>query len=190
MAHTNTPAAGGDPHAVHGHGAINHETSDLPLGGTTRVALFVAFGIGLVMVLMWGAWGLFLSQAHQGDPGKPAMAPEDYGQRLPAPPRLQSVPSDDLAAYRAQQTAKLEGLAWVDQSAGEVRIPIQAAMQLIVQRADAFADPQAKAPADHSWSFPGASMPAGPASPASPAATPAHGEAAAPAAAPAHGGGH
>ena len=84
------------------------------------------------------------------------MAAEDYGQRLPATPRLQSAPTDDLAAYRAEQAAKLNGLAWVDQSAGTVRMPINAAMRLIVARADAFADQHAKAPADHSWAFPGA----------------------------------
>jgi hypothetical protein len=31
-------------------------------------------------------------------------------------------------------------------------------MQLIVQRADSFADQQAKTPPDHSWAFPGAAM--------------------------------
>jgi len=86
------------------------------------------------------------------------MAAEDYGQRLPATPRLQSVPVGDLTAYRAQQAAKLNGLDWVDQGAGTVRMPIAAAMRLIVTRADAFADQHAKAPAEHSWAFPGAAM--------------------------------
>jgi hypothetical protein len=74
----------------------------------------------------------------------------------------------DLAGYRAQQAAKLEGLDWVDQSAGTVRIPIRAAMQLIVTRAAAFADPQAKMPADHSWSEPGAAQMDRAAAPAAP----------------------
>ncbi len=83
------------------------------------------------------------------------MAADDYGQRLPATPRLQSVPNDDLAGYRKEQAAKLNGLAWVDQSAGTVRVPITAAMKLIVSRADAFADQHAKAPEVHSWAYPG-----------------------------------
>jgi hypothetical protein len=183
MAHTN-PAASGDPHAAHGNGGVNHETSDIPLVGTTRAAIFSLAGIGVVFVLMWGAWGFFLSQAKQGDPGKPEMAADDFGQRLPATPRLQSLPGQDLREYRAQQSEKLDGLAWVDQSAGTVRIPINAAMQLIVQRADTFADQQAKTPADHSWAFPGAAMteraaePAAPPLPEhSPSAVPGHGTA-------------
>ena len=109
------------------------------------------------------------------------MSAADFGERVPATPRLQSVPGVRSRRPTApQQTAKLDGLAWVDQSAGTVRIPIQAAMQLIVQRADTFADPQAKAPVEHSWSFPGASMPVAPAAPTVPAAAPAHGDAAPP----------
>ena len=149
---------------MHGHGvraassAVHHEVTDIPLGGLTRAAVIATVFVGLVMVLMWGAWGFFLSQAKQGDPGKPAMAAEDFGQRLPATPRLQSVPDNDLSSYRTQQAAKLGGLDWVDQGAGTVRIPINAAMRLIVTRADAFADQKAKAPEAHSWSFPGAAM--------------------------------
>jgi hypothetical protein len=174
MAHTNPPERdssgkptethvqpGGD---VHGHGvreasaAVHHEVTDIPLGGVTRAAGITIVFVGLVMLLMWGAWGFFLSQARQADPGKPAMAADDYGQRLPSTPRLQSTPQSDLAIYRTEQTAKLNGLAWVDQSAGTVRMPINAAMQLIVARADAFADQRAKTPPDHSWAFPGAAM--------------------------------
>jgi hypothetical protein len=157
-----------------------------------------------VFLAMWGAWGFFESQASKNDPGKPAMAAEDFGQRLPATPRLQSVPGSDLTSYRAEQAVKLNGLSWVDQSAGTVRIPITAAMQLIVHRADAFADQQAKAPEEHSWSFPGAARTdladapaavpaaghaptAAPAAPAAPGAAPAPAHPpAAPAAPPKH----
>ncbi len=108
MAHTNNRRRTGErTHVhpggeVHGHGvraasaAVHHEVTDIPLGGLTRAAVIAVVFVGLVMVLMWGAWGFFLSQAKQGDPGKPAMAAEDFGQRLPATPRLQSVPGDDL----------------------------------------------------------------------------------------------
>ena len=191
MADIKHPGNGGDPNGepshvhpggeVHGHGvraqsaAVHHEVTDIPLGGTTRAAVITVVVIGGVMLLMWGAWGFFLSQARSADPGKPPMAAEDFGQRLPATPRLQSAPEGDLAGYRAAQTAKLEGLDWVDQSAGTVRIPIRAAMQLIVTRADAFADQQAKVPADHSWSEPGAAQmdrAAAPAAATPPPATP------------------
>jgi hypothetical protein len=187
MAHTD-PSETSETHVhpggeVHGHGvraestAVHHEVTDIPLDGLTRAAGISVVFVAAVMLLMWGAWGFFLNQAKQVDPGKPAMSAEDYGQRLPATPRLQSVPTDDLTAYRAEQAAKLNGLAWVDQSAGTVRMPINAAMQLIVTRADTFADQHAKAPEDHSWAFPGAAQMAPPAAGvAPPAVAPGHGE--------------
>ncbi len=187
MAHTNKPdkpgriseqagaargpqqPGGSETHAapggeVHGHGvgaqsaAVHHEVTDIPLGGITRAAAITIVFVGLVMLLMWGAWGFFLGQARAVDPGKPAMAAEDFGRRLPGTPRLQSVPGSDLEAYRTAQAAKLGGVAWVDQSAGTVRVPIQSAMRLIVSRAATFADQQAKTPEVHSWAFPGAAM--------------------------------
>jgi hypothetical protein len=173
---------------VHGRGVrsesaeVHHEVTDIPLAGVTRAAAITVVFVGAVMLLMWGAWGFFLRQARAVDPGKPPMAAEDFGQRLPATPRLQSVPVSDLINYRAQQAAKLNGLAWVDQGAGTVRLPITAAMRLIVSRADAFADQQAPAPVEHSWAFPGAAMmdragePAAPALPAhSPSPVPSRG---------------
>jgi hypothetical protein len=200
MAHINQPGTTGDPSGkasethvdpggeVHGHGvraasaAVHHEVTDIPLAGVTRAALITTVFVGIVMLLMWGAWGFFLSQARQSDPGKPAMAAEDFGQRLPATPRLQSVPDSDLISYRAQQAAKLGGLAWVDQGAGTVRLPIHAAMRLIVTRADTFADQKARAPEEHSWAYPGAAMmdragepPAPPLPGHSPSPVPAHG---------------
>jgi hypothetical protein len=201
MAHINQPGptTGGDEtHVhpggeVHGHGvraasaAVNHEVTDIPLAGVTRAAAITIVFVGLVMLLMWGAWGFFLGQAKAIDPGKPAMAADDFGQRLPATPRLQSVPTDDLIGYRTEQAAKLNGLAWVDQAAGTVRVPISAAMKLVVSRADAYADSHAKAPEDHSWAHPGAqAAPATTTAPAAPATAPpagAHGPEHAPAAA-------
>jgi hypothetical protein len=188
MAHISQTGPGADPHTDHGleSVAVHHEVTDIPLAGLTRAAVISIAFIAIVMLLMWGVWGFFLNQMHSVDPGKPAMAADDYGQRLPATPRLQSVPTDDLTAYRKEQAAKLNGLAWVDQSAGTVRMPIGAAMRLIVTRADAFADPHAKAPAEHSWAHPGAQ--AAPAAatgaPATAAPAGAHGSEHAPAAPP------
>src|SRR5262245_11588841 len=101
MAHTDPSLTGDD--ALGPHGKVNHETTDIALVGTTRIARFSAGAIGLVFLLMYFAWGVFLRQAQATDPGKPAMATPDFGNRLPATPRVQSLPTEDLAAYRAAQ---------------------------------------------------------------------------------------
>lgn len=59
---------------------------------------------------------------------------------LPPPPRslsqplLQAAPAQDLQEFLTAEEAQLNSYGWVDQDAGLVRIPIQRAMQLLVER--------------------------------------------------------
>ena len=46
-------------------------------------------------------------------------------------PQLQQEPARDLARLLAAERRQLEGYAWVDKSAGTIRIPITEAMKLI-----------------------------------------------------------
>ena len=54
--------------------------------------------------------------------------------RLPPEPRLQTNPRADLRALRDQEDKLLSSYSWVDKSAGVVRIPIDQAMKLTLQR--------------------------------------------------------
>ena len=56
------------------------------------------------------------------------------GERLPPEPRLQTEPREDLAALRTREDATLSSYGWVDRNAGVVRIPIDRAMELTLQR--------------------------------------------------------
>jgi hypothetical protein len=49
-------------------------------------------------------------------------------------PRLQSAPASDLAVLRRQKSAMLDEYRWIDPDRGVVRIPIDRAMQLTVER--------------------------------------------------------
>jgi len=52
----------------------------------------------------------------------------------PPEPRLQTNPRGDLRALRDQEDELLNGYSWADKSAGVVRIPIERAMQLTLER--------------------------------------------------------
>jgi hypothetical protein len=167
MAHTSS-------HGAHGHGGqkLNHEPTDIPLAGTTRAAIVTLTIIGVVMLVVYGAWGFFLSQARKADQPMPPLAEKDYGHRLPPTPRVQATPGDDLARYRAAQDGKLASYGWIDKGSGTVRIPIERAIALVAERASTIADPNAAAapvaaPAD---------APAAPATttPATPTPAPGH----------------
>jgi hypothetical protein len=54
--------------------------------------------------------------------------------REPPEPRLQTNPREDLQKFREQEDTVLTSYGWVDRNAGIVRIPIEEAMKLTVQR--------------------------------------------------------
>ncbi|MBV9673624.1 MAG: hypothetical protein JO076_12480, partial [Verrucomicrobia bacterium] len=54
-------------------------------------------------------------------------------ERFPSP-RLQVNPRDDLVNYQNRENRTLNSGGWIDRSKGIVRIPIEQAMALIVQR--------------------------------------------------------
>jgi hypothetical protein len=64
----------------------------------------------------------------------------------PPAPRLQVVPEQDLAAFRAQEDAILGSYAWVEKDRGIVRIPVEEAMRIVAERGlPAFPAPEADA---------------------------------------------
>jgi hypothetical protein len=99
----------------------------------------VVFGLGLVIaavlihLLMWWLLNtLTVREAVQERPLSPlAVRP---GESVPPEPRLQISPTQDMQALRAAEETLLHSYGWVDQPAGVVRIPIERAMQVLVER--------------------------------------------------------
>jgi hypothetical protein len=115
--------------------AAHHEEHDVNALAVTR------FGIGLaliIMVSMFGLWGLFNYFKHRvaeefGEAPPEAGVGVNAG-RLPPQPRLQATPRIDLQDMRAAEDKILNHYAWVDQSQGVVRIPIDRAMDLLARK--------------------------------------------------------
>ena len=107
-----------------------HETSD------ANIRDLIIFGVGLSLLVIAG---LLVSGAvfhyfvgHQGL-GPPA-SPFENVRMLPPEPRLQVAAPKDLEQYKAAQDEILNNYGWVDQQAGIVRIPIDRAMDILLQR--------------------------------------------------------
>ncbi|MBB3230943.1 hypothetical protein [Halomonas stenophila] len=107
----------------------HHETRDvpacLPLRVIVLMVLFVPLGLGIIGGLMSTVW------APPPSPATPFTA--DRPVETPAP-RLQAIPQRDLAAFEARMTRELTHYGWVDREAGIVRLPIERAMALLVER--------------------------------------------------------
>jgi hypothetical protein len=112
---------------------LHHEESDVDIR-----AIF-GFGTGLAVtciLISFVVWVLFqyfeAREARKVTPQFPLAAQQE--NRLPPEPRLQTNPRADLADLRAQEEKVLETYGWVDKNGSIVRIPIDEAMKLVVQR--------------------------------------------------------
>ena len=112
---------------------VHHETSDVDLhgllrfvGGLLAAAVVIPALVGLLFVYF------ARREARPVSPEFPLAATEQ--NRLPPEPRLQTNPRQDLQDFREQEDTILKSYGWVDRNAGIVRVPIEEAMKLTVQR--------------------------------------------------------
>ena len=123
----------------HGHGnegnaGVSHERRDV------NVFQVSAFGIGLllscivVVFMMWAMFDFFYSREDAKNADNPAALMMKDQNKLPPEPRLQTNPREDLRELHAKEDDLLGSYGWVDRSAGVVRIPIDDAMKLMLER--------------------------------------------------------
>jgi hypothetical protein len=115
------------------HPSVHHDTSDVNIGAVVK------FGGGLIVVAVLIhllVWVLFLFFAGREASHVGLQYPLAIGQenRLPPEPRLQTNPRQEMRDLRASEDAVLNGYGWVDKERGVVRIPIDEAMKLTLQR--------------------------------------------------------
>jgi len=110
-----------------------HEARD----ASVRVTLWVAAGlVGLTAVIqvalyfhMQGLWRLRRQHVPPPSPVAAALPSE------PPAPRLETAPSLDLRALRAEEATRLHDYGWVDRQGGIVHIPIDRAIDLVAKEA-------------------------------------------------------
>jgi hypothetical protein len=126
---------GPQPHpAHHGDGSgVHHETTDVNIGGVLLFAAGLFVVAVIVHLLVWVLFGYFSGrEARQGAREHPL--PLTRETQLPPEPRLQTNPREDLRDLRAHEDELLTSYGWVDRNAGIVRIPIEDAMKIVVQK--------------------------------------------------------
>jgi uncharacterized membrane protein len=97
------------------------------------------FAIGLVIVTVFSVGlvaGVFQYLLHRegGIPASRMESPAQDARQLPPEPRLEETPALDLKEMRDAEHQVLTTYGWLDQSAGIVRLPVDRAMDLVVER--------------------------------------------------------
>jgi hypothetical protein len=117
----------------HHENPAHHEESDV------NIRAILGFGASLIVVaavihlLIYGLFTYFDSREGVKVPAEYPLA-ASQGHHEPPEPRLQTDPRQDLADMRAKEDEVLGSYGWVDKNAGVVRIPIDTAMRLTLQR--------------------------------------------------------
>jgi hypothetical protein len=110
----------------------DHERKDVDVLSLLTIAVLLFFSCMIISLLVWAMMHYFKLHEPAKTPGQ-ANLPLTRAEQFPNP-RLQIKGAVDLANLRAAEEADLDSYGWVDRNSGTVRIPIDQAMQLLLQR--------------------------------------------------------
>lgn len=108
-----------------------HETRDATVRYIVYFGIGMAVAVAAAFLVSWGSLRFLEKHQPLGSPASPLAK----GRALPpiGLPRLQAHPAQDLKKYLAREKEILDSYGWVDRKAGVVRIPIQRAMNILLQ---------------------------------------------------------
>jgi hypothetical protein len=107
-----------------------YETRDANIGSVLKFAATLAAVLIVVSFGMKWVFGYFAKTQSLG----PTSAPFEASRPIPPLPRLQVAPQQEIHDYWEGQQGILNSYGWVDRNIGTLRIPIDRAMRLVLQR--------------------------------------------------------
>jgi hypothetical protein len=129
---------------THGHTSADDQYRDTPPGAgyehtdasAPTILKFLLWLAGAAVLIHAGLALLFALFVEQRVEHEAPRYPLAVGERsrLPPEPRLQRFPREDIMNFRTGEEAALHQYGWVDRNAGIVRIPIEDAMRLTLER--------------------------------------------------------
>jgi hypothetical protein len=125
----NGPAEHQEPETGRGPG---YETRDANIPGLLKFAFWMFVILAVTLVSMTFIFKFFKKVEPMGPTASPMVS--DTYRMLPPSPRLQTQPHQELKDYCAAQEQEVNSYGWVDQPGGVTRIPIDRAIDLLLQR--------------------------------------------------------
>jgi hypothetical protein len=101
--------------------------------GVLLSGFWLAAGLIASLVAMWGLFRVLEKRQEHVDKPLPPQVVVNL-KRIPPEPRLEPDPLALRREMRAQEDALLKSYGWVDRTAGSVHIPIDRAMEIVLER--------------------------------------------------------
>jgi hypothetical protein len=112
------------------HGKEGYEHADANVRSLYQFGALLAILIIAVMWAMVYTYNFFAKHESLGPPASPF----ENQRALPPQPRLQPQPATDLKRYCEIEQQQLTTYGWVDQNNGLVRIPVDRAMDMVLEK--------------------------------------------------------
>jgi hypothetical protein len=110
----------------------DHERKDVDVLSLITIAFLLFLSCIIIFFVVWGMMHYFkLNEPAKtaGQTNLPVTTAEEFPK-----PRLQAKGAVDLTKLRAAEDADLDSYGWIDRNSGTVRIPIDRAMQMLLER--------------------------------------------------------
>ena len=120
------PSTGKSPHVS--PASPGYETRDANVRGVFKFLVFMSVTLAVAALLCWGLVRHFSRQ----NAGAASVSP--IAETPPPGPQLQAKPREDWLKYHQQQEQALETYTWENRASGIVRVPIERAMELLLQK--------------------------------------------------------
>lgn len=134
--HVTSPAAddASDHNVLHAKPVRAHEQRDANAAWILGIVAFLLISGLCVHFILAGALAALKRSPPPTDLWRPT---QQARQPIPSPgsfPALQISPPADLQAFRTREVAELHSYGWINHTAGIVRVPIERAMELVLQQ--------------------------------------------------------
>lgn len=111
-----------------------HEHTDIDPSVGYKFAMWLAVAMLLSVAIVYGTFFFFEGRTKAADVGAEKYPLAASQTQEPPAPNLQKQPFKDIYNLRNTEAGKLTSYGWVDREAGIARIPIDRAMEVMLQR--------------------------------------------------------
>lgn len=115
-----------------GGSGVRREKRDISVAGAFWFGVGIFASVIVSILAMWWTFNYFTAREERAQTAPPSLV-RGEGALLPPEPRLQMNPTVELREMRKEDARRLASYGWVDREEGIAHLPIERAMDLILE---------------------------------------------------------